>query len=103
MTNTSGDAVISPIPTTPTGTWCSAQTAQVRSQKTYSYDAFGVEQDPDSTDPNPFRYCGEYFDKETGTYYLRARYYAPETGRFTQEDPSCDGAVVNKNWTRFSK
>ena len=33
-----------------------------------------------------FRYCGEYFDKETGTYYLRARYYSPETGRFTQED-----------------
>ena len=45
-----------------------------------------MEQDPDSTDPNPFRYCGEYFDRETGTYYLRARYYSPETGRFTQED-----------------
>ena len=54
--------------------------------KTYTYDAFGVEQAPDSTDPNPFRYCGEYFDKETGAYYLRARYYSPETGRFTQED-----------------
>ena len=59
--------------------------------KTYSYDAFGVEQDPDSTDPNPFRYCGEYFDKETGTYYLRARYYSPGTGRFTQEDPLRNG------------
>ncbi|MEA4848960.1 MAG: hypothetical protein VB106_17135, partial [Clostridiaceae bacterium] len=22
---------------------------------------------------NPFRYCGEYFDKETGRIYLRAR------------------------------
>ena len=54
--------------------------------KTYVYDAFGVEKDPDSADPNPFRYCGEYFDRETGTYYLRARYYSPETGRFTQED-----------------
>ena len=54
--------------------------------KAYTYDAFGVEQDPDSSDQNPFRYCGEYFDKETGTYYLRARYYSPETGRFTQED-----------------
>ena len=53
-----------------------------------------MEQNPDSTDPNPFRYCGEYFDRETGTYYLRARYYSPETGRFTQEDPSCDGL----NW-----
>ena len=24
--------------------------------------------------PNPFRYCGEYFDVESGAYYLRARY-----------------------------
>ena len=65
--------------------------------KAYSYDAFGVEQNPDSTDPNPFSYCGEYFDCETGTYYLRARYYSPGTGRFTQEDPSCDGL----NWYSY--
>ena len=32
------------------------------------------------------RYCGEYFDNETGTYYLRARYYDPAIGRFTQQD-----------------
>lgn len=37
-------------------------------------------------DVNPFRYCGEYFDKETGTLYLRARYYDPEIGRFISED-----------------
>ena len=37
-------------------------------------------------DPNPFRYCGEYFDVESGAYYLRARYYDPSVGRFTQED-----------------
>ena len=54
--------------------------------KTYDYDAFGVEQSPSETDANPYRYCGEYYDKETGTYYLRARYYSPSTGRFTQED-----------------
>ncbi|MCX7748374.1 MAG: hypothetical protein N2645_16040 [Clostridia bacterium] len=35
---------------------------------------------------NPFRYCGEYFDKETGTIYLRARYYNPGIGRFITED-----------------
>ncbi len=34
----------------------------------------------------PFRYCGEYWDKESGSYYLRARYYDPSVGRFTQED-----------------
>lgn len=37
---------------------------------------------PDPNDSNVFRYCGEYFDKETGTYYLRARYYDPAIGRF---------------------
>ena len=52
----------------------------------YDYDAFGNEKFPDTTDTNPFRYCGEYFDAETGTYYLRARYYDPEIGRFTQQD-----------------
>lgn len=52
----------------------------------YAYDAFGVELDRDDTDENPFRYCGEQFDSETGNYYLRARYYTPGTGRFTQED-----------------
>ncbi len=54
--------------------------------KEYSYDAFGVEYDIDSDDDNPFRYCAEYFDWETGTIYLRARYYNPANGRFTQQD-----------------
>ena len=54
--------------------------------RTYDYDAFGVEKDPDPLDENPFRYCGEYFDRETETYYLRARYYDPTIGRFTQQD-----------------
>ena len=54
--------------------------------KDYDYDAFGIEINQDSADNNPFRYCGEYFDKETQTYYLRARYYSPNTGRFISED-----------------
>ena len=54
--------------------------------KTYDYDAFGNEKDRVGSDPNPFRYCGEYFDVESGSYYLRARYYDPSVGRFTQED-----------------
>ena len=41
--------------------------------KSYRYDAFGVEKDIDENDTNAFRYCGEYFDKETATVYLRAR------------------------------
>ena len=59
--------------------------------RTYGYDAFGVEKDPDEGDSNPFRYCGEYLDAETGTYYLRARYYHPVTGRFLSEDPIRNG------------
>lgn len=54
--------------------------------KTYDYDAFGNEKNPDPNDTNVFRYCGEYFDKETGTIYLRARYYDPSIGRFITED-----------------
>gem|GEM_PF-2424206 len=60
----------------------------------YLYDAFGIEQEPQPNDPNPFRYCGEYLDKESGNVYLRARYYDPETGRFISEDPIRDGL----NW-----
>ena len=54
--------------------------------RTYEYDSFGNEVDPDSRDENPFRYCGEYYDRETGEVYLRARYYRPETGRFLTRD-----------------
>ncbi len=54
--------------------------------KTYDYDGFGVEKNTDTNDTNVFRYCGEYFDKETGTVYLRARYYNPSVGRFISED-----------------
>ncbi len=54
--------------------------------KDYEYDAFGNEKEPDPDDTNVFRYCGEYFDKETGTIYLRARYYDPGMGRFITED-----------------
>ena len=35
---------------------------------------------------NPFRYRGYYCDKETGLYYLNARYYDPEIGRFISPD-----------------
>ena len=54
--------------------------------KSYRYDAFGVEKNIDENDTNAFRYCGEYFDKETATVYLRARNYNPSTGRFISRD-----------------
>ena len=65
--------------------------------RTYDYDAFGVERSPQEGDSNPFRYCGEHFDRETGTVYLRARYYDPVIGRFLSEDPAGDGL----NWYTY--
>ena len=35
---------------------------------------------------NIFKYAGEQQDSETQQYYLRARFYNPVVGRFTQED-----------------
>ncbi len=71
--------------------------------KDYRYDPFGQEEFAESlvfggkqtTElwrkeiekiDNPFRYCGEYLDEETGNYYLRARYYDPSVQRFINED-----------------
>ena len=39
------------------------------------------------TIPNRITYAGQQYDSITGQYYLRARYYNPVIGRFTQEDP----------------
>ena len=41
---------------------------------------------PEETTPNRLRYNAQTEDELTGLYYLRARYYAPGIGRFTQED-----------------
>ncbi|WP_425464201.1 RHS repeat-associated core domain-containing protein [Paenibacillus lentus] len=35
----------------------------------------------------PFRYPGQYEDVETGLYYNRFRYYSPNEGMYTQQDP----------------
>ena len=52
----------------------------------YEYDAYGAEKNTLSSDDNPFRYSGEYFDSETGFIYLRNRYYDPSSARFISED-----------------
>ena len=35
----------------------------------------------------PFRLQNQYFDEETGLHYNLMRYYAPEVGRFVNQDP----------------
>ena len=56
----------------------------------YSYDAWGkcaIKTNVSGIAAiNPFRYRGYYLDDETGLYYLNARYYDPEVGRFISRD-----------------
>jgi RHS repeat-associated protein len=57
----------------------------------YDYDAYGNLLGTPAGILTPattiLLYTGEQFDPNLGTYYLRARYYDPATGRFTQMDP----------------
>ena len=62
--------------------------------RTYDYDMFGKQVTSSGTAENPYRYCGEYIDGETGFIYLRNRYYDPRIGRFMSEDPAKSGS----NW-----
>ena len=52
----------------------------------YQYDAFGNGLEAVEELPNRIRYTGQQYDQQTEQYYLRARYYNPIVGRFTQED-----------------
>ncbi|MEZ5499824.1 MAG: RHS repeat-associated core domain-containing protein [Steroidobacteraceae bacterium] len=53
----------------------------------YAYDAYGNAANGVPATGQPFRYTGRRLDAETGLYYYRARYYAPQIGRFLQTDP----------------
>ena len=55
-------------------------------ENSYSYDVFGNIREQKENIENIFKYSGEQLDEETEQYYLRARYYNPTIGRFTQED-----------------
>ena len=63
----------------------------------YKYDAWGKHKvlNPDGTENtdasfignrNPFRYRGYYYEKQTKLYFLKSRFYDPETGRFISAD-----------------
>jgi RHS repeat-associated protein len=54
---------------------------------TYNYDAFGNQIAHTGTTVNEFMFTGQQYDANVGFYYLRARYYQPDTGRFTSLDP----------------
>jgi len=54
----------------------------------YQYDAWGniISSTGSMKDANPYRYAGYRYDNETGLYYLMARYYDPNVGRFIMRD-----------------
>ncbi len=57
----------------------------------YEYDGWGNVRtingnEKNIGDINAIRYRGYYFDVETNLYYLKSRYYDPETGRFINAD-----------------
>ncbi|MDN5294448.1 MAG: hypothetical protein PWQ31_1753, partial [Eubacteriales bacterium] len=56
---------------------------------TYEYDEWGNVTSRTGNIDTPFGYAGQYgcvYDKETGLYFLKSRYYDPATGRFTSRD-----------------
>jgi RHS repeat-associated protein len=65
----------------------------------YSYDPFGnVAANSVENVPQPFKFVGQYgvMTEPNGFYYMRARYYDPEVGRFISEDPiGFEGGDVN--------
>jgi len=61
----------------------------------YNYDAYGNLLNQNNQEvANNFLYTGEQLDKETQNYYLRARYYDPQTTRFISRD-TYDGVASN--------
>ncbi len=53
----------------------------------YEYNASAT-RSLSGTTPNNYLYRGEPFDSDLGMYYLRARWYNPQTGRFLSQDPA---------------
>ncbi|MBE9118935.1 RHS repeat-associated core domain-containing protein [Lusitaniella coriacea LEGE 07157] len=53
---------------------------------TYTYDAYGEGVSEVGNTENDYRFAGEQFDGTLGQYYLRQRYYDPNSGRFTRRD-----------------
>jgi|GEM_PF-3364898 len=64
----------------------------------YAYLPFGNITAQSETLSQPFKFVGEYgvMAEPNGLYYMRARYYDPEVGRFISEDPiGFEGGTVN--------
>ncbi|MBI5055168.1 MAG: choice-of-anchor D domain-containing protein [Nitrospirae bacterium] len=64
----------------------------------YAYDAFGTVTSYAENIPQPFKFVGQFgvMTEPNGFYYMRARYYDPNVGRFISEDPiGFEGGDIN--------
>jgi RHS repeat-associated protein len=52
-----------------------------------SYTPFGVALSSEGSTESAWGYTGEWEDASLGAVYLRARWYQPQVGRFTKQDP----------------
>ncbi len=59
----------------------------------YLYDPYGNSLGKTETASivNPWQYEGAFYEPESGIYLMGARYYAPQLGRFLQQDPLGNG------------
>ncbi|HEY0777960.1 MAG TPA: RHS repeat-associated core domain-containing protein [Gemmatirosa sp.] len=73
--------------------------AQGAVQAQYTYQPFGAGASAQESlaggTTNRFRFRAREYDAETGFYYNRARYYAPDLGRFVSQDPSGTTSGIN--------
>lgn len=53
--------------------------------KKLTYDTFGI---PSDANEGRFGYTGQFWIRELGLYYYKARFYSPKLGRFLQTDPA---------------
>lgn len=51
------------------------------------YESFGLATVDTATVNNPLRFPGQYYDRETATYYNYSRDYDPSVGRYVESDP----------------
>lgn len=66
----------------------------------YNYDEYGNQTvAANVATETPFKFAGEYLDEDTGFYYLRARWYDPQTTQFTTVDPILNSTHLAYGYT----
>ncbi|MFZ6028030.1 MAG: RHS repeat-associated core domain-containing protein, partial [Chloroflexota bacterium] len=69
------------------GSITSLTDAKGRVVQSCEYDSFGSVRQHGNHVKQPYGFTAREWDKETGLYFYRARYYDPQVGRFISKDP----------------